>query len=77
MSAWIDNTLDELDARLRELKVEISRRESEVSSLERRGLGRIHNPNALRTQLSRSTQSYRGYAAPQPARPVSASASAA
>jgi len=52
MSAWIDNTLDELDAHLRDLKREVSRLEREVSPLEDRGLGRIHDVEALRRQIS-------------------------
>ncbi|MBV8944992.1 MAG: hypothetical protein JO286_24195 [Solirubrobacterales bacterium] len=61
MSAWIDNTLDELEAHLRELKREVSRREWEVSWLEDNGLGRVHHLDALRRQSSRSTQSEGGY----------------
>jgi hypothetical protein len=45
MTGWIDGTLDELDARLRELK-------REVSWLEDRGLGRIHDASAYRRRLS-------------------------
>lgn len=74
MNAWIDNTLDELDARLRELKREVSRREWEASWLEDRGLSGIHDLDALRRPLSRSAASdlgdsiHRARPVPVPAR---------
>ena len=48
MSGWIDNTLDELEVHLRELKREVSRREWEVSWLADDGPGRVHDLDALR-----------------------------
>lgn len=48
MSAWIDNTLDELDAHLRELERDVARREWEVAHLEARGPARSSDLNAHR-----------------------------
>ena len=56
MTGWANSTLDELDARLRRLKRAVASYENEVSSLEGRGLGRVHDVGALRRQLSRLTE---------------------
>lgn len=50
--AWDDNPLDELGPGLRGLRREVSRREWERSRLKDRGLGRIHDLDALRCQLT-------------------------
>lgn len=59
MTGWMNGRLDELDARLRELKREVARYENEVSWPQGRGLGRVHDVEALRHDLSHSTETAR------------------
>lgn len=58
MTAWIDNTLDELDSHLRAYKRELSRREWELSWLGEQGLARVHNLDAVRRQHPRTTDGF-------------------
>jgi hypothetical protein len=64
MTGWINGTLDELDAGVRAHKRELARREQEISwyqdqttRSEDRDVGRVHDLEALRRQLSRRAES--------------------